>query len=560
MPAAVPRRAAANERGRAQPGFFDFERTVTQFEAHLQALRELERQTAVIVGELKVCMPALLSVTQTLRRNARDLEAELYEAAGDEYLDEAAGETGADSPQSAARLARAASGLERVLELPHASAHEVVVEAEALHKCAHDEVYSRVAAARQHYNGICCPLLTVLSVENVRRRVFAHIPGAESSRRKPRKTRSLTSSDAMRDLARCRGICRAFRRWLDSALTSVPRVVVAGGAMLGDQTGGRAGPQKTVECLDLVSLKWSNLRPMRAKRCGAGCTVLADGRLLVAGGKSSEHLLLRSVEAYNALANDWEVLPDMSTPRYGCAAARLADGRALVIGGRSSNGFLATVEAYSPQLKIWGQVAKMREARYLFACAALSDGRVLVAGGVNARSKHSPLASVEIFDPMAGPASGGAWPPGEWTTVSAMGMGREAAACTTMNDGRVVVMGGRGARRTHNNAAGRTQPPPTAKRDYLDSVEVYDPGTDRWSDNLAPELNSARFGGASVSLGGMVILLGGADGHGELNRVETWDPLARQGSDHKHREWTTLAPMGKCVGRVMAAVSSVHFS
>eukprot|EP01043_Picozoa_sp_COSAG02_P010911 COSAG02_NODE_394_length_23152_cov_13.232204_14_plen_568_part_00 len=560
MPAAVPRRAAANEQGRAQPGFLDFERTVTQFEAHLHALRELERQTAVIVDELKVCMPALLSVTQTLRRNARDLEVELYEAAGDKDLGEAAGDTGADSPQSAARLARAASSLERVMELPHASAHEVVVEAEALHKCAHDEVYSRVAAARQHYNGICCPLLTVLSVENVRRRVFAHIPGASSSRRKPRKTKPLTSSNSMRDLARCRGICRAFRRWLDSALTSVPRVVVAGGAMLGDQTGGRAGPQKTVECLDLVSLKWSKLRPMRAKRCGAGCSVLADGRLLVAGGKSSEHLLLRSVEAYNALTNDWEVLPDMSTPRYGCAAARLADGRALVIGGRGSNGFLATVEAYSPQLNIWGQVAKMREARYLFACAALADGRVLVAGGVNARSKHSPLASVEIFDPMAGPASGGTWPPGEWTAVSTMSIGREAAACTTMNDGRVVVMGGRGARRTHDHATGRTQPPPVARRDYLDSVEVYDPYTDRWSNNCAPELHSGRFGGASVSLGGMVILLGGADGHGELNRVESWDPLARQGSDHKHREWTTLAPMGECVGRVMAAVSSVQFS
>lgn len=257
MPPSVPRRTsvAVNEHAVAQPGFFDFERTVTQFEAQLHALRELERQTAAIVGELKVTMPALLSVTQTLRRNARDLEAELYEAAGDGHLDEALGGAAADQ-QSAARLTRAASGLERVLELPHASAHEVVVEAEALHKCAHDEVYSRVAAARQHFNGICCPLLTVLSVENVRRRIFAHIPSAESSRRRPKKTQPMTSSNSMRDLARCRGTCRAFRRWLDSALSSVPRVVVAGGAMLGDQAGGgRAGPQKTVECLDLVSLR-----------------------------------------------------------------------------------------------------------------------------------------------------------------------------------------------------------------------------------------------------------------------------------------------------------------
>lgn len=565
MPA-VPRRG--KEPGGAQPGFLEFERTVAQFEGHVQALRELERQTALVVGELKVCMPSLLSTTQTLRRNARDLELELHAAAADEHLHEPAVGAASDSPDSAARLARAASGLERVLGLPHASAHEVVVEAEILQKCAHDEVYSRVAAARQHFNGICCPLLTLLSVEAVRRRIFAHIPSSESRRYKPKSNRPMTSSSSMRELARCRGVCRAFRRWLDSALTSVPRVVVAGGAMLGDQTGGRTGPQKTVECLDLVSLKWTKLRSMRAKRCGAGSTVLGDGRLLVAGGKSSEHLLLRSVEAYDAFTNEWEVLPDMSTPRYGCAAARLADGRALVIGGRGSNGFLATVEAYSPLLKSWGQVAKMREARYLFACATLADNRVLVAGGINARSQHSPLASVEIFDPMAGAASGGTWAPGEWTTVATMGVGREAAACTTLNDGRVVVMGGRGARRSHSNATGRSQPPPMAKREYIDSVEVYDPDTDHWSDTMAPELTSGRFGGASVSLGGMVILLGGADGHGELNRVESWDPFAHHADhsrmqrlvDHKHMEWMTLAPMGKGVGRVMAAVSSVHFS
>ena len=553
-------RRAAPSRAPRQ-GFGDFERAVTQFEAHLHSLRELERQKDAIVEELKVCVPPLLLVTQTLRRNARDLESELYEAAGDELIDEAAVAAGSDSPQSAARLAQAASGLERVLAVPHVSAHDVVVEAERLHQCAHDEVYSRVAAARQHFNGVCCPLLTVLTVENVRRRVFAHIPGANHHRHKPKLKQPMSSSSTMRDLARCRGVCRAFRRWLDSALTSVPRVVVAGGAMVGNQPGGKVGPQKTVESLDLVSLKWTALRPMRAKRCGAGSTVLKDGRLLVAGGKSSEHLLLRSVEAYDPHTNDWAALPDMSTPRYGCAAARLADGRALVIGGRGSNGFLATVEAYSPLLERWGQVAKMREARYLFGCATLTDGRVLVAGGCNARTKHAPLSSVEIFDPLAGPSSSGSWPPGEWTTVAPMGVGREAAACTALTDGCVIVMGGRGARRTNAAPAGRTYaPPPKAPRDYLDSVELYDPHTDRWADNVAPALRSGRFGGAAVTLGGMVMLLGGADGHGELNRVESWDPLARDGSDHRHREWTALAPMGEGVGRVMAAVSSVQFA
>ena len=138
-----------------------------------------------------------------------------------------------------------------------------------------------------------------------------------------------------------------------------------------------------------------------------------------------------------------------------------------------------------------------------------------------------------------------------------MGIGREAAACTALHDGRVIVMGGRGGRRTD---PGKTGQGPSGNRLYLDSVEVYDPSTDRWSDNIAPALHSARYGGAAVLLGGMVVVLGGADGHGELNRVESWDPLARDGSDYRLREWTTLAPMGQGVGRVLAAASAVQFT
>ena len=308
--------------------FPEFEQTVTRFEAHLHALRELERQTAEVCEQLRLSVPALLGVTQQLRQNASDLEAELREACGEEEVAEEGSARGGGSPQAEARLARAATGLERVLAVPHASAHDVVVEAERLHKCAHDEVYSRVSAARERFNGICCPLLTVLTVENVRRRIFAFIPGADQAR-KPRQP--MSSAHSMRDLSRCRGVCRGFRRWLDSALTSVPRIVVAGGAMLGNNAHGKVGPQRVAEALDLVSLKWTALRPMRAKRCGAGSTVLADGRLLVAGGKSSEHLLLRSAEVYDPATNEWQAISDVSTQRKSTVAGDVVMSRASLI-------------------------------------------------------------------------------------------------------------------------------------------------------------------------------------------------------------------------------------
>ena len=46
------------------------------------------------------------------------------------------------------------------------------------------------------------------------------------------------------------------------------------------------------------------------------------------------------------------------------------------------------------------------------------------------------------------------------------------------------------------------------------------PETGRWESGstIAPRLRSARYGGASVVLGGNVLLFGGADGYGEVNR------------------------------------------
>jgi len=183
-----------------------------------------------------------------------------------------------------------------------------------LEKVAHDEVHKKVAHAREKFNMACCPLLQILQLEPVRRRIFAFIPGGSSRNHLRRLARRPTNTaDSMRALARCRRVCRAFRRWLNDAITSVPRVIVCGGAALGSgaQDGRRVGPQRTAESLDLISLQWSPLPPLRAKRCGAGATTLGDGRLLVVGGKSSEHLLLRSAEIYDPQSGSWSPAPDM---------------------------------------------------------------------------------------------------------------------------------------------------------------------------------------------------------------------------------------------------------
>ena len=289
----------------------EFEDSVAAFEDDLDELRDLRRRTAEVVARLGASVPELLAATQKLRRHADNLEDELREASGE-----------APHPTTPRRrkgrqdaaLTRAASSLERAIATPNVSAHVVITEAELLEKVAHDEVHKKVAHAREKFNMACCPLLQILQLEPVRRRIFAFIPGGSSRNQLRRLARRPTNTaDSMRALARCRRVCRAFRRWLNDAITSVPRVIVCGGAALGSgaQDGRRVGPQRTAESLDLISLQWSPLPPLRAKRCGAGATALGDGRLLVVGGKSSEHLLLRSAEIYDPQSASWSPAPDM---------------------------------------------------------------------------------------------------------------------------------------------------------------------------------------------------------------------------------------------------------
>ena len=197
----------------------------------------------------------------------------------------------------------------------------------------------------------------------------------------------------------------------------------------------------------------------------------------------------------------------------------------MVVGGRGSTGFLATSEVFDPATGRWAGLAKMQEARYLFACAALPDGRVVAGGGCNARTQHAPLASVEIYDPGDGPIGGC------WSWLPDMSVGREAPAACALADGRVVVMGGRGGRSQSGSDGGRAYlqtvevfvrsaplPPVTNRR--LTGRAAQSPETGRWESGstIAPRLRSARYGGASVVLGGNVLLFGGADGYGEVNR------------------------------------------
>ena len=180
--------------------------------------------------------------------------------------------------------------------------------------------------------------------------------------------------------------------------TSDGRVVVCGGP----------GPRNAQQLL-CGAPSWSYLPDIRAMCKGASSVELSDKRIMVAGGTggrrvsrgSSYGLADKKVFILKADQSEWEQAEPMNTARISPAIAALADGRVLVAGGRRnmtttvgvSLSSFDTAEIWDPATGCWTTVESMTVRRANPAACMLSDGRVMVMGG----SRESPHC--EIFDP-----------------------------------------------------------------------------------------------------------------------------------------------------------------
>jgi len=229
--------------------------------------------------------------------------------------------------------------------------------------------------------------------------------------------------------------------------------------------------------------QFSSDPPMSAARQGAASAVLADGRILVTGGKDSNGPLA-SAEFLSGASGG-----TMATPRYGHIAVALTDGRVLVAGGRTTGDAVTNAaEIYNPGLGTWTPSAALLVARAGATATLLNDGRVFIAGG---EGSGGALQTTEIFDPASGQFTNGA----PLSTV------RKNHAAALLHDGRVLIAGG----------SNGTNP--------LASMEIFNPAG---GISAAAPMSAAREGlSATTLVKGTVLLAGGGSASTEI-----FDPAA----------------------------------
>ncbi|HVH65323.1 MAG TPA: kelch repeat-containing protein [Candidatus Acidoferrum sp.] len=234
---------------------------------------------------------------------------------------------------------------------------------------------------------------------------------------------------------------------------------------------------------------------MLAEHAGHTATLLADGRVLIAGGTNVAGIATAESELYDSRTNRWTRAADMHVPRAAHAAAVLKDGTVLVTGGQTGlNTFpiegLASVEIYHPATNTWTTARPMPTPRSRHQAMRLRDGRVLLVGGSVLPPPGAPMPPAEspravLYDPAKESEQ-------PWSAADDGFPSVSEEAVTLMPDGMVLATGGFDA--TGFATAG---------------AELFDPATDRWKATTWP-MGRARYGHTATLLpDGRVFLVGG---------------------------------------------------
>jgi hypothetical protein len=205
----------------------------------------------------------------------------------------------------------------------------------------------------------------------------------------------------------------------------------------------------------------------------------------------------RSAELYDPVTGKFQPAGEMNLARVGQAAVLLRSGKVLIVGGWIGHGCTDSAELYDPSTGKFTVIAKMTARRGRPSATLLANGDVLITGGADRGDTPGGIASAEVFHAATL----------TFEPVGSMHYGRISHTATLLNDGRVLIAGGRGEGLTA-------------------SAELYDPKTKQFIPTGS--LLTARYKHTAGLLpDGRVLIAGGSDERdwlGSMSSAEIYDP------------------------------------
>ena len=270
------------------------------------------------------------------------------------------------------------------------------------------------------------------------------------------------------------------------------RLLIAGGH--DHTTGKKQDPIGVAEAdiYDPVARSWTPLPRMQQKRWYPTNVGLPNGKSLIFGGQAGPNVPSHTVEEYDARTITMRQLPSTATKPMGMYPRMflMANGKVLRCGPQALSMY------FDPTTNAWTNVANMVHGARPRGTAVLLPGarKVLALGG---GADGNPTRTVEILDTsQASP---------RWRSTSSLTHPRLLANSVVLPDGQVLVVGG-----------GR-------KFKYTDPVlapELFNPATETWS-VLAPQQAGRMYHATALLLPDARVLSAGQDfgtlqRHGEI--------------------------------------------
>src|SRR6266487_6813580 len=207
-----------------------------------------------------------------------------------------------------------------------------------------------------------------------------------------------------------------------------------------------------------TSTQVKTLDPLVVPRTGHVATALADGHILITGGRDSSGNIVAVSEIFDPATETSTAGATLTTPRVDHTATLLADGRVLVAGGNDGNGPVNSAEIFDGTG--FHVLPTMGAARARHTATLLNSGQVLIAGGDDA-------GTAEIFDPTTDSFS---------SALLAMAAPRIGHTATLFSDDSVLLAGGN-----------------------TDSMEFFTPADQKFT--LDPQkMSAARTGHEAIEL------------------------------------------------------------